>query len=399
MHDIIDKRYRAVINLLILISNRVGKGTYWRSAVFARELVKLGYNVTLMTISPSRKSGFSKKVLDGITIVESPDLMPGSGYDPWDMICRIWWLKDHTYDLIHAFECRPVVIGPALHLKRKLNIPLVLDWCDWFGRGGSVEERTNPFIRGILRPVETFFEQNFRTHADGTTVINSLLRKKAIELGVPEESILCLPNGVDIVKSTLVDMTQLRLKLGLPAGVPILGYTGAMFHSDGMLMAESFERVYKACPEARLLLIGYTNIDIEKWMSDAASAVIRTGPLTYTEMVKYVAACNIGWLALKDTGANRGRFPFKIFDFMSASRPLLSTNVGDFGALINDRDAGLVTRDDPEDIARLTVQLIKDEGLQENLGLRGRELVEAEFAAPVVTKTLHHFYRRILGKN
>lgn len=391
------RRFRVVTRLLILISNRVGKGTYWRSAVFARELVKLGYKVTIMTVSPSRKSGFSVQKQDGITVVESPDLMPASGYDPWDMICRIWWLKDRAYDLIHAFECRPVVIGPALYLKRKLNIPLVLDWCDWFGRGGSVEERTNPLLRGILRPIETYFEENFRTHADGTTVINSLLGKKAIELGVPEETILYLPNAIDLPESTPVDLQRLRLELGLPVDAPILGYTGAMFRSDGMLMAESFERVYKACPGSRLLLIGYTNIEIEKWMPNAGRAVIRTGPLSHTALLQYVAACNIGWLVLKDTGANRGRFPFKIFDFMSASRPLLSTDVGDFAALIRVRGAGLVARDDPGDIARCTIKLIKDEVAQEKYGRQGRAVVEAEFAAPVMTKTLHRFYRDILG--
>lgn len=384
--------------LLILISNREGKGTYWRSAVFARELVKLGYSVTIMTVSPSRKYGFSEKTVDGVTIVESPDLVPSSGYDPWDMVCRMWWLKGRSYDLIHAFESRPVVIGPALYLKNKLKIPLVLDWCDWFGRGGSVEERTNPFLRGILRPVETYFEQNFRTYADGTTVINSLLREKAVELGVREESILYLPNAVNIVEFPPMGMKQLRSELGLPVDAPILGYTGALFQSDGMLMADSFEKVYRACPEARLLLIGYTNIEVEKWMSNAASAVIRTGPLAYTEMVRYVTACDIGWLALKDTGANRGRFPFKIFDFMSVARPLLSTNVGDFGALIRDRGAGVVTRDDPDDIARKTVELVKNEGLQKELGRRGREAVVTEFAAPVVTNTLHRFYCRLLGK-
>lgn len=383
----------------MLISNRVGKGTYWRSAVFAGELAKLGCNVTIMAISPTRKTGFETRIENGVRIVESPDLIPRSGYDPWDMFCRMWWLRDRSYDLIHAFESRPVVIGPALYLKKMLNIPLILDWCDWFGRGGSVEERTNPLLRGVLRVIDTFFEENYRTCADGTTVINSLLKKKAIKLGVPEETILRLPNAVNIGNYGHEDITRLRTELGLPVDVPILGYTGAMFQSDGMLMAESFERVYKACPIARLLLIGYTNIDIEQWMPKAADAVIRTGPLPYREMVRYVSACNIGWLALKDTGANRGRFPFKILDFMSASRPLMVTNIGDYGVLIQEKKAGLVTSDEPEDIARTTMQLINNNDLQIKLGTMGRKIVEDEYAAPYVTKALYRFYHRILDKS
>lgn len=383
--------------VLFLIGNQVERGSFWRSSYFAAGLSQLGYDVTYLAISRSRRVGFVEREYKGFTLIETPDLFP-VGYDPWDAVNRIWWLKDKKYDLIQIFENRPVVIAPALYIKKKLNIPLVMDWCDWFGSGGSVEERTNPVVRALLRPVETYFEETFRTRADGTTVINSVLRQKAIDLGVPENTILYLSNGANTTDFQPKNLPQVREKLGLPVNAPILGYSGVMFHRDGLLMAAAFEQIYQACPDARLLLIGYVNIDVERYLPTAAHAVIRTGPLSdFKTVVDYIAASNIGWLTLKDSGANRGRFPLKAFDFMAAGRPLISTDVSDLGQMVREKQVGLVTTDDPTELAQTTLALIHDLNSQDEMGQRGRHVIETEYANSVATDKLDRFYQSLLS--
>ncbi|HUM68306.1 MAG TPA: glycosyltransferase [Chloroflexota bacterium] len=209
--------------VLFLVGNQIEKGTFWRASYFAKELSKLDYEVTYLAISRSSKRGFVQREYKGFTLVETPAFLPFA-YDPWNTINRMKWLNGRTFDLIHTFESRPVVIFPALYLKKQLGIPLIMDWCDWFGRGGSVEERSNPLTRGIMRPIETFFEETFRTRADGTTVINHVLRQKAIDLGVPAESILYLPNGANTIDFQPKELRQVREKLRLPLDVPILAY-------------------------------------------------------------------------------------------------------------------------------------------------------------------------------
>jgi glycosyltransferase involved in cell wall biosynthesis len=387
-----------VTRVLFLLGNQVERGSFWRSSYFAKELSRIGYDVTYLAISRSRRIGFVEREYKGFHLVETPDLLP-NGYDIWDIINRIRWLSNRTFDLIQTFESRPVVIGPALYVKKKLNIPLVMDWCDWFGRGGSVEERTNPVVRILLRPLETYFEEAFRTRADGTTVINNVLRQKAIDLGVPAESILLLPNGANATDFKPADLVKVRRKLGLPLSAPILGYSGVMFERDGRLMAAAFEQIYNACPEARLLLIGYVNVDVEQYLPTAAQAVIRTGTISdFCQVVEYISASSIGWMVLKDSGANRGRFPLKAFDFMAAGRPLVSTDVADLGHMVRDRQVGLVAPDDPDKLARVTLQLMANPTLQAEMGQRGRQVIDTEFAGPIVTAKLDRYYRRILDR-
>lgn len=384
--------------LLFLSSNLVGKGTYWRALGFGKELAKRGYDITLLAISQDKKFQFVERLVNGVRLIETPDLFPRSGYDPWGTFLRISFLRHKSFDLIHAFESRPVVIGPALYVQKQQRIPLIMDWCDWFGQGGSVEERANPIVRTILRPIETFFEERFRCQANGTTVINTLLQQKARSLGIPQEQILMLPNGADISNTHPQDKHRLRQKLGLPKTASIIAYTGSMFQADAQLMAASFNRIIQHNPATRLLLVGYTNVAVEKLVNNPDN-VIRTGKVTYAQLRDYVIASDLGWLPLSNIGANRGRFPMKLNDFMSAERPVMVTNVGDLGSIVQKYDIGRVSIDTPESVAQVTLNLLQDTAVMDELGKKARNIAETVYAWPVVTQKLHHYYQKILHGN
>jgi glycosyltransferase involved in cell wall biosynthesis len=61
----------------------------------------------------------------------------------------------------------------------------------------------------------------------------------------------------------------------------------------------------------------------------AVPQIFRTGPLAYDQINPYLSACDVCWLPLCDSGANRGRFPFKLGDYMAVGKPVVATAVGD----------------------------------------------------------------------
>ncbi len=386
------------MKILLILFGWVGKGTYWRALRFGEQLARRGHSVTLMVTSRDRRSGIQQHHKNGITFVEMPDLFKGSlrsGWDAWNILNRIHWLRNQTFDLVHAFETRPTSLFPALYLKNQKQIPLILDWCDWFGRGGSVEERPNPLIRNSLRPVETFFEERFRNRADGTTVINSVLRQKALELGVPPESMFMLPNGADIEGVKPQSRTKIRQVMGFPLDVKILAYTGAIFWRDAQLMAAAFNQIHHRQPDTRLLLIGYFNINIEPLLENPA-ALIQIGSVNYTQLTDYIAAADIGWLPLRNSGANRGRFPMKLHDFMAAGRPVVVTDVGDLGKLVKRTSIGRVAMDTPDHLAHETLNLLNNPLERQAMERRARNLAETEFSWPKLTAGLERFYHQVL---
>jgi glycosyltransferase involved in cell wall biosynthesis len=384
----------------MLLFGIAGKGTYWRALYLARSLARQGHHLTVLATSRARRLHFDTRpdTQAGVTLVESPDMLWGplrSGWDPWNAISRIAWAHGQQFDLVHAFESRPASILPALYWQRRRHAPLVLDWCDWFGRGGSVEERPNQLVRAILRPVETFFEDNFRALADGTTVINSLLRHRAIELGVVPETILLLPNGCDVDTLHPIPQAEARRALGWPQDVFIIGYIGAIFQRDAVLMAQAFDQIRRAEPKAQLLLIGYCNVTVEKLVA-TPGAVWRTGHVGYDEISRYLAACDICWLPLCNSGANRGRYPLKINDYMAAGRPTVATAVGDLVDLVRRGKFGLLAPDQPDALACQVLTLLRDPARREAMGQCARQLAETEFVWDRIGVRLERFYYQVL---
>lgn len=381
----------------MILFNPVGKGTYWRALYLARGLAQRGNTVTVLATSPNRRFRFEIQpdAQPGVTLVASPDLLWGSlrfGWDLWNIVARVIWSSKQQFDLVHAFESRPVVIFPAIYWQRFRHTKLIMDWCDWFGRGGSVEERPNRLIRNLLRPFETFFEEHFRTIADGTTTINTTLRHRAITLGVNPETIKQLPNGSNIDELQPLSQREARQRLNWPQDIYIIGHIGAIFHKDAQLMAQSFNMIHQIEPNTKLLLAGYCNVNVEFLVNDP-SAIIRTGTIHYDKVNIYLAACDICWLPLCDSGANQGRFPLKINDYMAVGKPVIVTDVGDAANLVRLKKFGLVSAAHPKPLAEQTLNLLHDPAQRATMGMLARQVAESDFSWRQISGQLERFYQ------
>jgi glycosyltransferase involved in cell wall biosynthesis len=390
------------MRVLMILYNMTNKGTYWRGRFLSRSLAKRGHDMTFMITSPQNRHRFhvQRDPEDNVLIVETPDLLSGplrSGWDVTAAMKRIQWIKRQpSFDLIHAFESRPVVLLPARYLQHNRGLPLVLDWADWFGKGGSVEERSSRLIRTILRPVETYFEERYRTKADYTTVINSFLGQRAIDLGVDPETILHISNASAAEEFKPILKEKARDIIGWSHDIPVVGYIGAIFWRDAVLMASAFDILRESMPEARLLVAGYCQIPVEGMVKDSDS-VIRTGPIRTEQISHYLSACDVCWLPYRDSGANRGRFPGKLYDYMAIGKPVVTTDIGDTGKLVKEGQFGLTTTDDPEDHARQLQRLLEDPDLMQQMGERARTLAETDHHWDRRGEMLETFYEQILA--
>lgn len=351
-----------------------------------------------MATAPEARFFFRVSQSAGLRLVETPDLFSGalrSGWDPWNTMKRIAWLGGEDFDLVHAFEGRPVVLFPAL-FEKKRGAKLIMDWCDWFGRGGSVEERPQPLVRWLLRPIETHFEETYRRRADGTTVINTLLREKAMGLGVDPATILLIRNGSDPGRPQQ-PREEAKKKIGLEGEEQLIGFVGGTFSQDARFMADAFNWVMARNKKVKLILIGLFNRGIEDWLSDPAR-VVRTGSLPYDRLFDYLSACDICWLPLCDNRANRGRWPLKLNDYLTVGRPVVATEVGDLREVIGNYGVGLITENHFADFAQKTLELLEQPALREELGKKARVAAETVFSWDRITRDLEMFYFRVLDQ-
>jgi glycosyltransferase involved in cell wall biosynthesis len=382
-----------------------GLGSYYRARGYAQHLVERGYKVDIVTISERNLLRPVVEEIKGVRIIHSPDLLWGrlrTGWDPWDCVWRIVRFLRTRVDLIKCYDTRPVTVIPAFALKRLLKVPVVMSWGDWWGRGGTSAERSVGFSRRLeqlLSPVETFFEERFHRRADGVIVLSDALRRRAIGLGVPESKIRIIIPGVDTERVRPGDRTVAREALGIAKDRFLYGYAGRLFPKDGELLVEAHRRVLAEVPNATAVLIGHARYHARYRPAEgSARNIISTGGgLPYEKVLQWFAACDVLLLPFCDSIANRGRWPSKVAEYMSAARPVVATAVGDVTKLFADGRAGMLTAADPESFAQGILRMHADPDRAE-MGYRGREIASRELLWRIQTnyvqKFLHEVYEQ-----
>jgi glycosyltransferase involved in cell wall biosynthesis len=386
---------------LMIVFNTVETGTYFRAYAFARNLVGFGHNVTLMATSRKNRFQSTSRISEGITLIETPDLFSGSlrsGWDPWNALTRIRFVVNKKYDVVHAFESRPVVLAPALWLHRQ-GVPLIMDWCDWFGKGGSVEERPNALIRAVLRPVETYFEEHFRTRADATTVICTALEKRSLAQRVKPGTIHVIPNGFDPPRWKTYTRLAARRELGIRKDEFLIGYVGSLFPGDARFMAETFNLISGQLLHCRLVHVGASRYSSRPWMTKPEQ-LIETGRVDQETLSLYLAACDVCWLPFKNTTANNGRFPMKFTNYIMADRAVVATNVGDISRYIKESGSGYVVRDDAKALADAVETVLVDKQIRIKMEEASHKLVDnPAYSWKARTKQVESVYLQVLARN
>ena len=387
-----------MMNILYLNHNVAGGGgTYYRAFHAARYLVRRGHKVTLFTISPRNRWGFERELREGVAIVQTPDLFWGTGrtgWDPWDALHRVCALWNGSWDIVHAWDCRPVVILPALRARQRS--PLIIDWCDWFGRGGVQAERPG-WLAKLYGPVETYFEEAFRTYAQATTVASRTLRERALKLGVPADSIMMLPGGSDTGTIFPQEKAPARKRLDIPSDVWVVGYMGALTCREAELLIDAVARARNSVPNLCLLGIGVRLAGSSRPFQELCGGKpwIRNIPrIPFCEVNTHLAACDALVLPLRASISNAARWPSKVNDYLASGRPIVATRVGELAALL-DQGIGIGTQDTPEAVAEGIVQLASHPEFAEQLGRRGRALAEGDLNWSRLAEKLEDLYLRV----
>jgi glycosyltransferase involved in cell wall biosynthesis len=389
---------------LLFLNHNVARqgGTFFRAFQFARHLAARGHAVTLLTISARRRWRFDREVAAGVEIVHTPDLLWGlgrTGWDPWDALRRTGYLHGQSWDIVHAWDCRPVVILPALYARRqsrRAGGKLFIDWCDWWGRGGTQAERPGGLLRRLYSPVETFFEEAFRTRADGSTVISQALAERAQSLGVPAAALWRLPQGCEVDDSPPPARAEARRRMGLPPDRPLFVSLGALTGSEQALLFDTLRRLFARRPECQFMMIG---------KAVAIPADVRQAPqfsapgyVPEPTLRAYIAASDALLTPLADTLASRARWPSKVNPFLALGRTTVVTAVGDLAALLAQEQAALVSRCDPDDLVANLERLLDEPGLQARCEQNAWRVARAILAWPRLAAQLEAHYHQVRGQ-
>ena len=388
------------MRILFLNHNVRGAGTFQRAFHLARGLVAVGHEVTLVTTSRTRRFGTEEQIEFGVRVIEAPDLLWGrlrNGWDPWNASARIARLRGLRFDIVHAFDSRPVVLLPLIAIRRRTGVRTVMDWADWWGRGGRISERSGWFVRTFWGPVETWLEEVYRARTDGATVICGPLEVRWRTLTSSDAPLLKFPNGCDLASLKVIPRAEARLALGLCADAPLVGHLGILTKRDLRLLSDGFELATTQFPELQLALVGSPGVPLPAPLT-GSGRVHLPGRVSTEDLNIWLSACDLCVCPLEDTIGNRGRWPGKVNDYMSVGKPTLITDVGDVGQLIRTEGIGWVSEPDSVSFGGSMIEALRDPDLIEQRGARARRVAETTMSWQTQVAQADDFYRMILER-
>jgi glycosyltransferase involved in cell wall biosynthesis len=95
---------------------------------------------------------------------------------------------------------------------------------------------------------------------------------------------------------------------------------------------------------------------------------------------------------MNDSNANRGRFPFKLTQYMLYQKPIIASPVGDIPRIYEKGDIGELVPSLPEEYAEATFKLFKDDSLAKIKGQNAKRIVEKNFLWKQLADELERFY-------
>jgi len=177
----------------------------------------------------------------------------------------------------------------------------------------------------------------------------------------------------------------------------IFSWTGTVFHR------EIFENVVFIidCFSALLNKYPHINLEITGWgkyfkeINKIVAGIKTNGKIVIKtwihpmQMPDYLATTNIGLVPLiQNTRFNLAKSPTKLFEYMAMAKPVIASDIGEAGHIIQDGFNGFLANS-KEGFIRKMEELILNQRLREDMGNLARKTVEREYSLTVLGKSLY----------
>lgn len=185
---------------------------------------------------------------------------------------------------------------------------------------------------------------------------------------------LAVPNGVDLREyEGLPDRTACRARCALPPDKKIALYAGHLYAWKGIETLVAAAKHLAADPAITLVLIGGTAGDIARYREyireHKIGNILMLGYKPKPEIPLFLAAADVLVLpnTAKSSESKNYTSPLKLFDYMASRRPVAASDLPSIREIVNERNALLVSPDDPAALADGIRRLLDDPALGERL--------------------------------
>jgi len=373
-----------------------------------RELARQGVEATILTAVRGRHAG--REQANGYVIRRLRCDVPGLPFT--GRTTRIWapvfglralawlWRRRHEIDLIHVHALTDALYG-ARWVARRAGIPLLFEMT----LVGEDDPRT------VREGTHRLAAARWRAFADcdGYVALSPDLVSRYREVGLPEDRLWLIPQGVDTDRfGPAADPASVRRALGMVdewMEAPLLVFVGSLVRRKGLdVLLRAWELVHDRHPEARLALVGKRDFEdarardfvdgcLSRLPSPARDAVSMPGRRDDPER----------WLQAADLfvfPSRREGFGTVIVEAMACGLVCVVAELeGITDFIFAGDEAEVVPQEDPEALAGAVVALLGSETRRRRMGERARRRASEAFGFSRIAERYLDCYGTLLREH
>jgi glycosyltransferase involved in cell wall biosynthesis len=199
----------------------------------------------------------------------------------------------------------------------------------------------------------TFLERFLYARAQRIIAISEGIRQGVEEKGIVPEKVMLISQATPLPHAlNAEDREVCRRELGWEDKVVAI-WLGAHGPANGLEVIVEAGRLLVNEPELLIVLVGDgPEKDELRWRALGLPNVIFYDPIPKCHIWEFLRAADIGLMVHRDTEAVRGVRPNKLFEYMAAGLPIITTMAGEPWSLVEEAGAGvLVPPEDPRSLA------------------------------------------------
>lgn len=280
---------------------------------------------------------------------------------------------------------------PALIAARRLGIPFAYEVRGFWEITRS--SREPEFIHTPSYRIMEFMEAETAKHADHVFTLTRPMKEELVRRGVPANHITLLPNSCELERFITRPRNEaLAAVLGIPDGVPVIGYIGTFSQYEGLdLLVEAAAELRHRGFSFRLLLVGNESasagnagsitteirrIAEERGLRDW---LLMPGRVPHEQVELYYSVIDIAPFPRKGQTVTEMVSPMKPLEACAMEKAIVASSVRALQEMIEDGKTGLIfEKDNVASLVEALARLVADSELRARLGKEGRRWVESE---------------------